>query len=1430
MPSPFAQVPSSEWTASNELAFAIRDRFPVSPGHTLVITRREVADWFEATGDERAAILSLVDEVKASLDRELRPDGYNVGFNAGVAAGQTVMHLHVHVIPRYRGDMEDPRGGVRHAIPGKGNYLATMERRPLVVGGTADPFSRQVLPLFQTAIEVAIVAAFTQESGLRRIREAVHGAIRRGATVRILTGDYLDITQASALEVLHDWQQASGVEEDAEDDERGAAGRFEARVIEVERLPAISRSFHPKSWRFEGSDYGVAFVGSSNLSRSALDSGIEWNLRVDRDRDALAYGRVREAFEAIWTAARGLDLEWIAEYAKRARRLDLAAVRAGDDATDPVEPLPPPHAVQQQALARLRASRETGATRALVVLATGLGKTLLAALDFEQVCAESGKRSPRVLFIAHRRELLRQAADTYRRLRRSQGSSARVGWFVGTASELSADLVFASVGKLARRENLARLKNEPFDYVVIDEVHHAAADSYRRILAAVEPGFLLGLTATPDRADEADILGLFDDNVVFRAGIPQGITIGRLVPFHYFGVKDSIDYSNIPWRNHRFDPAALVSAAQTEARMSTLWTAWGEHPGSRTLVFCCSVAHAQYVRDWLRQRGVRAEAVFTGVDSDDRDGAIRKLEAGELDAVCSVDVFNEGIDVPLVDRVVMLRPTESGVVFLQQLGRGLRVAAGKTSVTVIDFVGNHRVFLGRLRTLLSLGEETAVSVRSVLMSTGATALPEGCSVELALEAKEVLSRLFRQGGTDEVERMYRELRDSRETRPTPGELLHLGANPGQVGARHGSWYAFVAAEGDLDPDERAVFQALGAFLQEVEVTGMTKSFKMVTLQALLEADALPGGLLLSDLAARSRAILCRSPELAEDVPPEFRGADLDAPASSRWLAYWRKNPIAAWTGSRREGKSWFRLDEDRFYPALEVNAAHATTFAHMVQELVDYRLAQYRRRWRLGAVSDEGLLCRVLWNKRDPILKLPAARREALPSGDREVRVDGAVWTFSFAKEFCNVARPIGTPRNQLPDLLRSWFGPTAGHPGTTFEVRFVASPDGLWAEPVQTNVVELTARRAIPAYPDLRAAAGHGTDLASLPQRPVEVLLPLENLTPDLFAVRVCGTSMDGGRAPLRDGDWAVMRLARGAAPAAVRDRAVLVQSAGHGDSVQLQIKRLVARDGGWQLASDNPDGPSFAATDEMNVVARLERSFAPEALAPSVGSVLRESHLAESFGLPELPARTGRSGGHLFVFVDRKGMLTAIDRVHTPDVAPDPGETAYVLASAGNGEYRYLGVGRWLEDDRCWSLTGCDFATWRTWGDGRSASRPLPEGVLSRARQAADALLALDGDDRWITQPRGRRGRLLGAAAQGGLRIDGGDGGFQERTVSLTDLAWVIVAADDVRATGGLLDEARVNRLRYLEGTPKASTRWIDTGWALGAWAKVADRLKAP
>lgn len=1290
MTSVFLELPATRWVASNDLAFAIRDGFPVTEGHTLVIPKRLVATWFETSLEEQRAMLDLVEVVKRQLDETLKPDGYNVGFNHGEAAGQTVMHLHVHLIPRYRGDMDDPRGGVRHVIPWKGNYKRSATT-PLSTGGERDPFLRRLLPLFAGATDVWVVAAFVQDSGLEVLRESVFSVLERGGRVRVVTGDYLNITQAEALKRMLDWQGAFAPE--------GEAGTFEVRVVETRALPGSSRSFHPKSWRFEGPGGAVAFVGSSNVSYAALKTGVEWNLRIERAQDARGYGDLAAAFDHTWATATPLTFAWVKSYAGRAR-ITARDLPPGEQEEEPPVEAPPPHEIQRQALDALGASHDEGRSRALVVMATGLGKTLLAAIYAERLRTQRPDGSLRILFVAHRRELLVQAAETFRRVLRRSLPDFTVGWFAERRAELDADLVVASVAKLSRPEHLAELEKRVFDYVVIDEVHHAHAQSYRRLIAHLNGGFVLGLTATPDRADEGDVLGLFDDNLPYRADLGVGIEAGWLVPFAYFGVKDVVDYANIPWRNRRFDPEQLARAVQTQQRMQLFWEAWNEHRGERTLVFCCSVAHAEFVCGWLREKGVRVVAVFGGSKSADREHSLRALHEGELDAVCAVDLFNEGVDLPCVDRVVMLRPTESPVLFLQQLGRGLRVAPGKEILTVIDFVGNHRVFLERLRVLLSFGGGRADLAR--FLRTGQQPdLPPGCKVDVDLEAVDLLERLL-PAGASTVERAYRELRAYRDERPTVGELYRMGYTPSTLRDGHGSWFEFVDREGDLDERERAALIQALAWFRHLETTPMTKSFKMVVLQVLIEQDALESGMDLSSLASRSLELLNRSPELRKDLEGVKELGNLAALDGGRFASYWRKNPIAAWcTGSGR-AKKWFAVDSERFVPRLPIAPGHGETFAALTRELVDYRLAQYRRRIAAD-VPGESFRCKVLWNKRDPILKLPSRKvRPDIPENDLRVRLpDGRVWLFRLMKEFCNVARPVGLQRNQLPDLMRRWFGLSAGRPGTAFRVRFFRSAQGWCVEP-EGQVVELFAASGVTAYPSLRAAAGAVHEGVVAAPDPEVVALPLRTRADGVFAVRATGDSMDGGKAPIRDGDWLVFKHARGVGLGAVEGRVALLQT-DVGSDHGFQIKRVVRDGARWMLRSDNPDRPDFDATEATVPIATLVEVFRPEDLAPRVGTVLDADALLGSFGIAEAP-KTGRFGVHLLLVLGDGAELVARDRVTCRVADLRPGETAFVLAPAGDTSWRYCGVARTGDTSELWEIPEVDSDTWRRFGSSRA------------------------------------------------------------------------------------------------------------------------------
>jgi superfamily II DNA or RNA helicase/diadenosine tetraphosphate (Ap4A) HIT family hydrolase/HKD family nuclease len=1001
--SPFLATPASEWLLGNDSAFVIADRFPVSPGHALVVPQRLIGTWWEATDQERADMLALVDEVKGRLDAELQPDGYNVGFNDGTAAGQTVGHLHIHVIPRYLGDMPDPRGGVRYVIPGKGNYLRPHEPYALVDG--QERLLRDDLlkclrdPRFDC---VDLLISFVMKSGLEQVHGGLLDALDRGARVRVLTTDYLTVTDADALARLLDLAEL----------------RPDAIATRVFHDPATS--FHPKAYLFSSADGAVAatFVGSNNLSASGIGGGIEWAIGADQGAPLLA------AFERLWSDPRSRPLthELLANYRLR---WQPAAHTAGVVPEPPATP-PAPRPVQRDALTALEQTRLEGFRRGLVVMATGLGKTWLGAFDTAR------PQFRRVLFVAHREEILRQSLEVFRRVQ----PDADLGLYYGGAKQSGARILFAGVQTLAG--NLDKFEPERFDYIVIDEFHHAAARSYRRVIEYFEPGFMLGLTATPNRMDSADLLALCSDNLVYECPLTEGIERGDLSPFRYFGIADDVDYAPIPWRGGRFDPVALTQAVETQERAQHALDVWRDKGGGRTLAFCVTVTHADFMAEFFRSNGVTAVSVHSGPTSAPRTGSVEQLRDGELEVICTVDMFNEGLDVPEIDTVLMLRPTESPVVFLQQLGRGLRRSEGKDVLTAIDFIGNHRSFLVKPRTLLALGTGRQFGTDKVLraMRTGDFGLPPECSATYEVELVDILRAVTRVGARSAPEDYCRSYTDEHGYRPSAVQAYEAGYNPSSARARYGHWFAFLDDLELLTEREGEAARRHGDVLAGIETEAITKSYKLVTLRALLQLGELRTGADVAEIAWTAHQIVTGDPRLVADT----RSTEMPDPSSvdaETWREYWLEWPLAAWTGRLRgSSNGWFRIDGRRFVPAFQVATDVGDTFDSMVEELVDYRLARYL--FTQASRLEEAFRLKVIQASGRPILMLDRDHNRELPEGETPFVADGVVYTGNFVKIALNVAHRSGQLDNALGDLLRRWFGADAGQPGTVQYVELV--------------------------------------------------------------------------------------------------------------------------------------------------------------------------------------------------------------------------------------------------------------------------------------------------------------------------------------------------------------------------------------------------------
>ena len=1021
--SPFLAAPQSQWLAANSSAFALADRYPVARGHALVIPRRVVATWWEATDEERGDILTLVDEVKGLIETKFQPDGYNIGVNIGEAAGQTIEHLHVHVIPRYRGDVLDPRGGVRHVIPGQGNYLAPVGTSVLVDSQERllrDDLMRCLRD--QRFDQVDLLVSFVMKSGFDLIRGGLADALDRGARLRVLTTDYLAVTDPDALARLLDLAEL----------------RPDIAATRVFQDPSVS--FHPKAYLFSADDGSIAevFVGSNNLSASGIAGGIEWAVGVDNSAP------FRTAFERLWSDPRSRPLSHalLAEYRQR---WQLPAARATGVIPEPAATPPAPRAVQREALTALEQTRLDGYRAGLVVMATGLGKTWLAAYD------SARPQFRRVLFVAHREEILRQSLEVFRRIQ----PDAELGLYYGGAKQPEARVLFASVQTLAG--NLHRFAPGRFDYVVIDEFHHAAARSYRKVIEYFQPEFLLGLTATPDRLDGADLFALCGDNLVYECPLTDGIERGDLSPFRYFGIADDVDYTPIPWRGGRFDPDVLTRAVETEARAQQALDHWREKTCGRSLAFCVTVSHAEFMADFFRQHGVEAVAVHSGPGSAPRTGSIERLRVGDLQIIFTVDMFNEGLDVPEIDAVLMLRPTESPIVFLQQLGRGLRRSDGKDTLTVIDFIGNHRSFLIKPRTLLGLGGgRQQPGTRRVLqaMQTGDFDLPPGCSAVFDVELVEILSSIARVGARSVLEDYCLSYADERGGRPTALQVFEAGFNPAAVRSRHGHWFGFLDDIDLLGTKEREVVRRNGDVLAGLEVEAITKSYKLVTLKALLQLGKLSAGADVAEIAWTTHRIVTGDPRLLADTRSPKEMPDPASVTAEAWREYWLNWPLKAWTGELRGSSAgrWFRIVGHRFEPAFDVADDLGETFDAMVEELVDYRLARYL--FSRDRLPDDGQLetayrLKIIQVGGKPILMLNRERNTKLPEGETPFVANDVVYTGNFASIALNVARRDGEPGNLLPDLLRSWFGADAGQPGTLQYVELVPGESNWHLRPV---------------------------------------------------------------------------------------------------------------------------------------------------------------------------------------------------------------------------------------------------------------------------------------------------------------------------------------------------------------------------------------------
>ncbi len=650
-------------------------------------------------GEEKLrAQVALINDLFAQLEDRAK----------GVVTADDHLHTGGEVLRAILAPVEPPRRPQAPPAPG-----LPLSSSALLVNGHHDlSIGPAVRKEIASADRVDLLCSFLKWSGLRLVLAELEALCRRGA-LRVLTTAYMSATQRRALDALV------------------AMGAQLKVSYDTERT-----RLHAKAWLFHReSGFSTATIGSSNLSHAAMLDGVEWNVRVSQVDNPHILEKFRATFEQYWQdpSFAPYDPEEFSAAVRRDQRDRLAPYLKLD-----IEPRP--H--QREILDALEAERSRGHHKNLVVAATGTGKTIVAALDYKRLRKQLDR--DRLLFVAHRREILDQSLATFRTIVRD-GSFGEPLY----SDQIPAhyEHVFASVASL-HGARLSEIAPDRFDVIIVDEFHHAAAPTYERLLDHFRPRVLLGLTATPERADGRDVLHWFDGRIASELRLWKALDQDLLSPFQYFGVGNAPNISTVKWSGGRYasgDLSRVYTADHLFAKRVIQETAAkvSDIGRMRALGFCVDIAHAEFMAQQFTEAGIAAAAVSARSNDRERDDALRALENGRLRIVFSVDLFNEGVDLPNVDTILFLRPTESATVFLQQLGRGLRRAADKECCTVLDFIGDaHRKFRYDARFRALLGGTRKSIERQI--EGGFPHLPSGCVIQLDRQAQEVILRNLQQ--------------------------------------------------------------------------------------------------------------------------------------------------------------------------------------------------------------------------------------------------------------------------------------------------------------------------------------------------------------------------------------------------------------------------------------------------------------------------------------------------------------------------------------------------------------------------------------------------------------------------------------------------------------------------------------------------------------
>jgi superfamily II DNA or RNA helicase/HKD family nuclease len=563
----------------------------------------------------------------------------------------------------------------------------------------------------QSSNEICWVVSFIKQSGLRLILNDLREFTEAGNKLRVITTTYMGASDFEAVKTL------------------ASLPNTEVRVSyswEEERL-------HAKTYLFlRNTGFNTAYIGSSNLSGAAITSGVEWNVKVTQMELPNIISSIHKKFDAYWRD----DAFEAFDEAKFKKSLNHADDGAEIDFSS--LDLMKAKDYQNEVLERLQVERDVHHHyRNLVVAATGTGKTVISAFDYKRF-KDTHERA-NLLFVAHRQEILKQSRDTFRQVLQDENFGDL--WYGGHEPQ-QYNYLFASKDTLNNRLDELNLTPDYFDYIIIDEVHHVAADSYRKILSTFTPQILLGLTATPERMDGTDITQDFDGTISAEIRLTDALNNNLLSPFRYFGISDNVDLRDVKWHNGRYDSDELTKIytandRRTSVIFNSIMKYLPNYKDARALCFCVSKEHAELMKSQFVMSHLKADSLTSDDDERHRKQVVKDLKNKKINYLFVVDIFNEGVDIPAVDTVLFLRPTESLTIFLQQFGRGLRKCEGKEYLTVLDFVGQSRAefnYLDRFRALMG---PTSMGV-SEEIKKGFPHLPLNCYIELEREAKQYI--------------------------------------------------------------------------------------------------------------------------------------------------------------------------------------------------------------------------------------------------------------------------------------------------------------------------------------------------------------------------------------------------------------------------------------------------------------------------------------------------------------------------------------------------------------------------------------------------------------------------------------------------------------------------------------------------------------------